>query len=161
MRKRWKANAGPSLVERQVADTLLTRPMCRSACPSSRRTPGSPTSHTHERHENLYVSKGSVEPSVGQETRTANTGDFTILEPYERHRPAAGETKLCCLSIPEIGKRGRSDNWDAAERDQRLDRAHARDAGPQRKRLIPVAAAVCDPSPVVVRYERPWGVAKR
>ena len=34
--------------------------------------------HTHERHEMLYVSEGSVQVFVDQETKTASAGDFIL-----------------------------------------------------------------------------------
>jgi quercetin dioxygenase-like cupin family protein len=61
------------------------------------RLPDEP--HTHERHEMFYVSKGGLEISVGQETRTANSGDFVIFEPYEGHRLATGEDEAVLFEV--------------------------------------------------------------
>jgi quercetin dioxygenase-like cupin family protein len=55
--------------------------------------------HTHERHEMLYVSKGSVRVSVGQEVKTASSGDFIIFEPYEGQRPSTGEDETTLFEV--------------------------------------------------------------
>jgi quercetin dioxygenase-like cupin family protein len=55
--------------------------------------------HTHERHEMLYVSKGSLQVFVGQEIKTASSGDFIIFEPYEGHRLATGEVEAVLFEV--------------------------------------------------------------
>ena len=55
--------------------------------------------HTHERHEMLYVSEGSVQVFVDQETKTASAGDFILFEPYEGHRLSTGEDETVLFEV--------------------------------------------------------------
>lgn len=55
--------------------------------------------HTHERHEMLYVNKGSVQVSVGQEIKTASNGDIIIFEPYEGHCLSTGEDEATLFEV--------------------------------------------------------------
>jgi quercetin dioxygenase-like cupin family protein len=47
----------------------------------------------------LYVNKGSVQVSVGQEIKTASNGDIIIFEPYEGHRLSTGEDEATLFEV--------------------------------------------------------------
>ena len=93
--KRWSFSRGEAS-SRHVIDTPDISVSVSVIAPHS-ELPDKP--HTHDRHEMLYVNKGSVEVSVGKEIKTANTGDFIILDPYEGHRLATGETEVVLFEV--------------------------------------------------------------
>ena len=93
--KRWSFSRGEAS-SRHVVDTPEISISVSVIAPHS-ELPDKP--HTHDRHEMLYVNKGSVEVAVGKETRMANTGDFILFDPYEGHRLATGEAEVVLFEV--------------------------------------------------------------
>ena len=93
--KRWSFSRGEAS-SRHVVDTPEISISVSVIAPHS-ELPDKP--HTHDRHEMLYVNKGSVEVSVDKETRMANTGDFILFDPYEGHRLATGEAEVVLFEV--------------------------------------------------------------
>jgi quercetin dioxygenase-like cupin family protein len=93
--KRWTFSRGEAS-SKHIIDTPEISVSVSVVAPHS-ELPDEP--HTHERHEMLYVSKGSVQVSVGQEIKTASSGDVIIFEPYEGHRLSTEEDEATLLEV--------------------------------------------------------------
>jgi quercetin dioxygenase-like cupin family protein len=91
----WQCSQGKGTMKR-LPDTPGITIGVSVIAPNS-KVPDEP--HVHERHELLFVRKGTVEVHVGQETRVATSGDYIIFEPYEGHTLTTGEEEVFFFEV--------------------------------------------------------------
>jgi len=93
--KRWTFAQGEAS-SRHIIDTPEISVSVSVIEPNS-QLPDKP--HVNKRHELLYVSAGSLQVSVEQETKTASRGDFIIFEPNEGHRLFTGKEQVTLFEV--------------------------------------------------------------
>lgn len=93
--KHWQFSCGEA-INKRIIETPDIMVSVSTIAPNS-KVPDRP--HKHERHEMLYVKRGNVKISVGQETKEVKNGDFIVFEPYEEHYLTTGEDELVLLEV--------------------------------------------------------------